>query len=280
VTPVDWQALFFDARAQWPARLMARARRRYGNTPDAEAAYNHAFEAVSLDDWARLRDGYRGSGSAEGFLAITFLNLIEEYSVRKYGRPRAPAWIQRLGGVWSRVYELLCLRRAAPEAIVDQLCARPGHDAALVRRAIVEVRGRVTGCGERVGEHNVDEEIEPEPSSATPASALERSEMAHLLAVLGGLFARPDGPAGPSPGEPDPPRGRERIAALETGVQLATQERLLLRLIYEENCTIPEAARSLSLNERTARRMHERLMAQLREALSRHGFDTALAAAE
>src|SRR5262245_8190758 len=114
MTAIDWQALFFDSRAEWPARLMTRARRRYGPPPDAEAAYNHAFQAISENEWSRLSDGYRGSGTAEGFMAITFVNLLEEYAVRKYGRLRPPAWLQRLGGMWTRVFELLCLRRLEP----------------------------------------------------------------------------------------------------------------------------------------------------------------------
>jgi hypothetical protein len=276
VTSIDWQALFFDARAAWPDRLMGRARRRFGNTPDAEAAYNHALDAISRDDWSPLRTGYRGSGSAEGFMAITFLNLLEEYAVRKYGRRRPPAWVQRLGGVWLRIYELLCLRRLEPETIVDTLCARDGHAPATVRKAIVEVRGRIPRCGERVGEHTVEDEPEPEPVANTAASALEEGELSHLLQVLGGLF----GQAGAAVTEPASREARERAARLEQSLELSSQERLMLRLVYQENCTIPEAARSLSLNERTARRAHGRLMERLRETLARHGFDAAHTAAE
>lgn len=279
VASIDWQSLFFDPSAQWPARLTARARRRYGSTPDADAAYNHAFEEISRDDWARLRTGYRGTGSTEGFLAITFLNLMEEYAVRKYGRRRAPAWVQRLGTPWTRIYELLCLKRLAPEMIVDELCMREGHDVGLLRRAITDVRGRVRGCGEHVGEQTTDDVVEPAPSGVTSATELERGELAHLLAVLRGLFG--DERHAPDADPPDDPEGaRARIAALTKHVRVTNEERLMLRLVYEENCTIPEAARTLAMNERTARRAHERLMKRLRDALGRQGFDSAMGIAE
>jgi len=60
---------------------------------------------------------------------------------------------------------------------------------------------------------------------------------------------------------------------LERNLELTGQERLLLRLVYEENCSIPEAARNLNLNERTARRAHARLMDRLRAALAEQGLD-------
>jgi DNA-directed RNA polymerase specialized sigma24 family protein len=271
VEAIDWQALFFDARAAWPARLLARAQRRFGNSPDAEAAYNHALDAISRDGWSRLRAGYGGSGSAEGFMAITFLNLLEEYGVRKYGKRRAPAWVQRLGSPWTRIFELLCLRRMEPETIVDLLCARDAHEPGQVRRALAEVRGRIPRCGERVSEEPGGADLEPEPVASTPASALEQGELEHLLQVLAGLIAPG---AIPPLLDADPARGtRARIAQFEASVPLSGQERLLLRLIYQENCSIPEAARSLGLNERTARRAHARLMERLRDALARHRLD-------
>jgi hypothetical protein len=274
---IDWQALFFDARADWPARLTARARRRFGDTPDAEAAYNFALDAISRDDWARLREKFRGSGTAEGFMAITFLNLLEEYAVRKYGRKRAPAWVQRMGGLWKRIFELLCLRRLDPERIVELLCARDPHEPAQVRSAIADVRGRIPGCGESLGEQTQEDAPEPEPVLATPASALEEGELRHLLHVLAGLFGRgADAPALLTEGTR---QARARIAELEGSLSLTGEERLLLRLVYQENCTIPEAARSLRLNERTARRAHARVIERLRDALERHGFGTAHAAA-
>ncbi len=259
---VDWQGLYFDADADWPNRLMARARRRFGDSPDAEAAFNHALDAVSADDWARLRKGYRGTGSAEGFFAITFLNLLEDYAVRKYGRRRPPQWVQRLGPPWTRIYELLCLRRQAPEAIVALLHGEDRHPPDQLRQAIREVRGRIPDCGIRVGEEAAGEAT-PEPGDdATPLSALEGSDLAHLLGTLAGLLG------GTAPAVP----ARASLAALGRALSLEARERLLLRLVYQENCTIPEAARHLDLNERTARRVHGRVMERLRSALAEHGI--------
>jgi len=271
MTAIDWQALFFEPRAEWPARLMARARRRYGRTPDAEAAYNHAFQGISENEWSRLRDGYRGSGSAEGFMAITFLNLLEEYAVRKYGRPRPPAWLRRLGGVWKRVFELLCLRRLDPQAVVELLCAADAREPD-VRAAIREVRARIPRCGEHTGEQTDDATPEREASPDSPASALEQSELAHLLEVLAGLFGHEPAAIRAVDGAVAN-RARARIEALERSLELTGQDRLLLRLVYQENCSIPEAAQSLNLNERTARRAHARLMDRLRAALAEQGLD-------
>jgi DNA-directed RNA polymerase specialized sigma24 family protein len=273
---VDWASLFFDERAAWPDRLMSRAQRRFGDSPDAEAAYNHAFDELSRDDWARLRDRYRGTGSAEGFMTITFLNLLEEYAVRKYGRRRAPVWVQRLGPPWTQIYELLCLRRQAPESIVDLLGARDGHEPAEVRTAIREVRGRIPNCGQYVGESPMPEEpVEPAETAAgaSPVAHLEHTELGHLLAVLQTMFTgeRNEGDEALVASD-DLADARKRIARLQDGLQLPDQHRLLLKLVYQQNCSIPEAARALQMNERTARRVHTRLISALRQSLAQHGF--------
>ncbi len=264
---VDWQALYFDEHAAWPTRLMARARRRFGDSPDAEAAYNYAIDTLSENDWARLREKYRGTGSAEGFMTISFLNLLEEYGVRKYGRPRPPAWVQRLGEPWTRIFELLCLRREAPERIVDLLLQQGHEDPPALHQAIRQVRGRIPTCGQRLGEESAGETT-PEPiHTATPVQDMDNAEVGHLLGALLGLAESASTEA---------LTASARQAAGDAALQLSPKERLLLRLVYEENCSIPQAAHQLQMNERTARRTHTRLLGRLREALAPY----ALAASE
>jgi DNA-directed RNA polymerase specialized sigma24 family protein len=268
---IDWQALFFDESSDWPGRLMARARRRFGaDNPDAEAAYNHAFDALAADGWARL-DRFTGKGSADGFLAITFLNLMEDYAVRKYGRVRPPVWVQRLGQPWLRIFELLCLQRQPRQRVIDLLSA-DGHPAGSVQQAVREVKGRIPRCGEHRGEA-VAQAPAPDPvSTHTPVSEMEDDELTDLFGVLRGMLdaeaqtaAAADLPAGETP-------PRSLIARAAATLELSARERLLLRLVYQEQCTIPEAARDLQMNERTARRVHGRLISRLRSALEPLGL--------
>ncbi len=258
---IDWPALFFDEEANWPRRLMARAHSRFGQGPDAEAAYNHALDGVSANDWERLAGGYTGKGTPQGFLAVTFMNLLEEYAVRKYGRRRPPVWLQRLGTMWKQVYEMLCLKRMEPETIVESLTARDAQSPAEVRTAITQVRGRIPGCGEFFGEATAEEEsgVGDPVEHSTPTAELEGSELSVLLRVLGELL----GPGEQSLGDV----AAEQAAELRQRMELSNPERLLLKLVYQEGQSVTNAGRSLKMHERKARRMHHAVMARLSAVL-------------
>lgn len=268
---VNWQVLFFDPESGWPKRLQAQARRRFGGSEDADAAYNFALDEISKDDWRRLKDGFKGRGSAGGFLAVTLANLLEEYAVRKYGKKRPPVWVSRLGTVWKRVHQMLCLQRLAPETIVDVLTARTEHRPDDVRYAIQEVRRRVPNCGEYVGERNlsadddmdlrVDDALPPPPQElANDQFAQVIDLLRHMVGAEASVSPRTDGPTATA------------LTALRACLSVSTGERLLLKLIYHEGYSVPRAAKSLMLHEQKARRAHKALLHRLQQCLIDHGF--------
>lgn len=275
---VDWQEFFFAPGANWPERLQARARRRFGDSADAESAYTYALRRVSEDGWKRLREGYAGRGPPDSFLGITFVNLLEEYAVRKYGRRRPPAWLQRLGLMWKRVYELLCLKRQMPEAIVTTLgpTAPGGNDE--VRSAIREVRGRIPDCGAYVGETPVDDGHLTgygDEQNPQPPAALEDREVLMVLGALRGLLAESsDGDAQASGLLSEAGVEARELPRLREALSLSDEERLLLKFVYLEGMSIARAARQLPLHEQKVRRMHKNLMQRLQEVLTPLGFGT------
>ena len=71
--------------------LWARARKRFGDTPDAESAMNYVLDTLGADGFIGAGAGYTGRGSPEGFIVIRAVNLMHDYATAKYGRPRPPA---------------------------------------------------------------------------------------------------------------------------------------------------------------------------------------------
>ena len=204
-------------------------------------------------------------------MAITFTEpACEEYAVRKYGRPRPPAWLQRLGGVWKRVFELLCLRRLEPQAVVDLLCAADAREPD-VRAAIREVRRAFHAAASTPASRRTTARPSSSAAPALQRQSWSRGSSRILLQVLAGLSSVEENTTAQNFEGAAAKRARTRIAALERSLELTGQERLLLRLVYEENCSTPGGSAE-SRPERTHRaRVHGRLMERLRAALAEQG---------
>ncbi len=265
----DWQRLFFGAEAALGKRLLARSRKRFGSHEDGEAAYNYALQEISRDNWQRLTNGYAGRGKPEGFLCITFVNLLEEYAVKKYGRKRPPAWVRRAGEAWCRIYELLCLKRLLPESIVERLTGRQHMTADAVRKAIEQVRSRIPDCGQYDVEALGDGTPEAAPEAQPPA-ALGSAELGILLEVLAGVVA--DGEESRRPAPTVSRATLAHLAELRDTLTLSNRERLTLHLIYAQGHSVAAAARALSEPEHRVRAMHAGTLARLRGALRGLGF--------
>ncbi len=254
------------------------ARRRFGDSPDADAAYNYALECVAADGWARLEQGYSGRGQPAAFLAVTFSRLLEEYAQRKYGRKRPPAWLKRRNGIWTRIYELLCLARQPAQSIVDAIVSNTEHPPEEIHRAIREVKGRIPDCGAYVGEYLDDEGLAGEGAAGAASSngdgleaALETEDLAQLIGALRAVFTPAVRAA-----DDDEQRAAERLSqqlpSLRESLQMSDQERLLLQLRFEAGLSVVKAASQLGLAEHTARRMLRRVLDRLRGTLAPFGL--------
>ena len=118
----DWQHFVFDPKGRWIERMVRLAERRFPDAAVSGAAYNFAFENISDNDWRGL-ESYTGRAQPGTYLTVVFCRHLEDYSRARFGRPRPPAWLNRLGELWKRVYQMLCLERMEPGSIVDRLTA-------------------------------------------------------------------------------------------------------------------------------------------------------------
>lgn len=260
---MDWSGVFFDSSSDLSGKLMARARKRFGESPDAEAAYNYALEHLSADGFAPLRERYAGTGSVAGFLSISFLNAMEEYARQKYPRARPPAWLKRLGDLWVRTWRMLCLQRQPAQTIVEALGGDTTDQSNEVRFATLEIKRRVPNCGQVIAEQTTldDAPIQAGATDEIPDAAVEQDTQLIVLQVLGGVLEQEISAA-----------QKDALLQLGDAVVLSDQERLLLRLIYEQGHKIASAARALGLQRKQASRLHAAVLTRLREALAPLGL--------
>lgn len=272
---MDWQTFFFDQQAQWPDRLMQVARRRFVDPVLAEEAYTAAFDRLVADNWSALGT-YTGKSNPGSYLVTVFSNLLEDFSRSRFGRVRPPAWLSRLGSLWKRVFELLCLERREPETVVDHVSARETLDADEVRRMIREIRAGVPSCGERTGAFAEEGGMAEIDSTSTaqdaPETTLDRADVHQLLSVLGSLLDDQRRPDASGDAAADAGDYWQRWSTLRKRIQLDAEERLVLRMVYQDGVKVARAARAINQPEHQVRRMLKRTLAKLRQRLEEAGL--------
>lgn len=272
---IDWHALIFDSATQ--ERMQRQALHRFKNETLAEEAITYAIDTLSRDGWQML-NAYDGRASAPTFLHVSIGHAFEDFHRRRFGRRRPPVWIQRLGSLWEQVFHQACLERLPTEEIISQIrktAAEVGNSALTpeyARTIVSQVRGRVTDCEARSGEQAFDPSNpvlqEYASESTAPADLLAEHEFSTLLEVLAEMLG--SGRASDSPS-----LTRQMLARrerLQSALQLADEERQLLRLIYQDGCSVSEAARHLGQADHTLRRRLRALLDRLRLLLESVGL--------
>jgi len=260
---------------QWKKKTLAHwdlinrlAVRRFGAAALAEEAALFVIDSLAADSWKRVKS-YTGKGSYKSFLASISWRLLEDFSRRRFGRVRPPLWIRKLGGIWSLLFFLLCLQRFSVSDAVESISC---HNSALAQENIEEAAftllGRIPQCGKQQGLELPFEEGDGEGKSGShPEQLLEKEEQKNLFAVLFGQVTGVDADF----------QVPERFASLlKEGLELAPEERLLLKLIYQDNVGVTRAGVLLALNRDQVNGRLRRLLARLRKDFQRMGLDEEL----
>jgi DNA-directed RNA polymerase specialized sigma24 family protein len=257
----DWRT---RALSQW--ELINRlATRRFRQQPLAEEAALFVVDRLAEDDWRRLRT-FSGRSSFTAFVAALSLRLLEDFSRLRFGRAKPPLWVRRLGGVWMALFRLLCLERRSPAEAAALLAARQLGDERHLETTAYQLLGELPSCGEARGEiTGLDEDLAAAEidTNANQEQRLEEEERDGLFAVLGRIVF------GEGAGAAD-----ERLLARvsEAGIELAPRERLLLQLCFRDGLPVAEAGRMLGWNRHQTHGRLRRLLARIREDLTRAGL--------
>lgn len=196
------------------------------------------MDSLAADSWQRLH-AYTSKGSFKSYLASLSWRLLEDFSRKRFGRVRPPLWIKKLGGLWTVLFSLLCLERLSlSEAVESVSCRYSAWDRERIEDAALTVLGRVPQCGRRQGLELPFEETEGVgKADSSPEQLLEKDEQEHLFAVLfRELLGEGDG------GQVLPDAF---VSLLQQGLSLNPEERLLLKLLYQDSVGVARAGRLL-----------------------------------
>lgn len=229
----------------WPLieRVMARVARRQALSVD---------EAEDFTSWARLRllEGgsatlakFEGKSTLETFLRVVLLNLFRDYRIAKWGKWRPSAVARRLGPAAIRLETLIYRDGLSSQEAVAIVSSQLGSSTPAVE---------IERLAERL------------PNRSRPR--FEREEALHEVPALAG-----DGESAVVALELEA-KVRKTQEALRAALgRLPPQDRLVLKLRFQEGLKIVEIARALGIAAKNLYPRLERCMTLLRRALEEEG---------
>jgi DNA-directed RNA polymerase specialized sigma24 family protein len=258
-------------------RIEAQARRRLRDPTLADEAVNFVLDRLQANDWQRVRL-YQGRASFETFLATVTARLLEDFLRHRFGRVRIPDWVRARGALWQLIFRLLCMeRRTVPEAVqIAAESAPEGRDRQMVEAAAQAIRVRVPNCG-APGPMQTDatdldtlpqdpEAVGTRTAGSPDAQVLEDEQVA-LLQTLGERLLGQSAPQ-----TPDRALSSTVAAELKDRLRLGSEERLLLKLVFEDGFNVTAAGAMLGYNAHQAHGRLRRLLQRVRTVLEGAGI--------
>lgn len=140
----DWPTLVLDK--SFMESLDRMAKRRFGQDASAEECASYVLECLSENEWQKCRQ-FQGRSKPSTFLVSVSNNLIEEFSRKRYGRPRPPVWLKEQGDLWVKLWRTVCLERQLVPSVVERFCRDGIRTMDKVNSVIRVIKARIPNCG-------------------------------------------------------------------------------------------------------------------------------------
>lgn len=142
---VDWARLVFSEHFE--QRINNIARKKFPlDGAAAEEAVTYTLNGLSADNWQKCR-AFKGNSSPETFLYSLSSSLINDYFRKLYGRARPPAWLQRKGQFWVKIWQELCLQRTPLETLLTRYCEDASREREQVTEIVRTIKCKLPWCG-------------------------------------------------------------------------------------------------------------------------------------
>jgi RNA polymerase sigma factor for flagellar operon FliA len=240
----DFEALFVQ-NVPVIDRATAVVARRHGFSPDdTKDLTSWVHLRIIEDNYAALRK-FRGESSIATYLTVVVAMLVRDYRAQHWGRWRPSASARRLGDVAIRL-ETLVHRNGLPLQQASELLRTAGVTTQTDRQLstlFAQLPSRRPLRPVEVGADSLAQVV-------TTSSADTPMELQQL----------------------DDEREKCRQLVEDALNALPTEDRLILRLRFWENVSVADIARGLRLEQKPLYRRLERLLVDLRRALTTAGL--------
>jgi hypothetical protein len=243
--------------------LDALAKRRFPKDENlAHEALLYVLKSLEADDWRRVCT-WRGVGSFLPFMATLASRLLTDFTRTKFGHLRKPAWLtEKSDPLWDLAYRLLIVENYTRHEVIERLLlGEPQRERWFIEEVVTTIRRRCPREPQyreqltEAGAEQADVELSPEEQLRIQ----EKEVLEALSAYLQG-----DHPS-------ITPRVSELLARLRGCLHLTEEDRLLLKLRYQEGLKMAAIVQLLNLQGDPYKRLNK-LIAQLRQACQEVGL--------
>lgn len=247
-------------------RINTMAQHRFGEGPCAEEAALFVMDGLEDNNWQRVQ-AFTGRASFSTYITVLTSRLLEDFARKRFGRIRPPRWVATLGGIWEKLFTALCLERLSSAEAVEVVYQRqfaPNKNE--IEEAASELLGRIPDCGKKTGTEVVYDEENPSEeccSKRLEYNKAEGNEKQQLFSELFELICN-------RPINRLSEKFEENLSQLK--INLTPQEKLILKLCYQDGLTVSQAANLLGLTRFQAHGKKRRLLQRLRAEFERTGL--------
>jgi hypothetical protein len=259
ITPEQAKAKVFE---HW-GHLDALAKRRFPKDENlAHEALLYVLRNLEADHWRRVCT-WRGSGQFLPFMTMLASRLLTDFTRTRFGHLRKPIWLAEKGDpLWDLAYRLLIVESYTRHEVIERLSlGEPQRERWFIEEVVTTIRRRCPREPQykesltEAGAEQADEELGPEEQLRIQ----EKEVLEALSAYLQG-----DHPSITS-------QVSELLARLRGCLHLTEEDRLLLKLRYQEGLKMAAIVQLLNLQGDPYKRLN-RVIVQLREACQEVGL--------
>lgn len=297
ISNVDWREAVIGKQGEGIQAIEYLAERRFNQGVLAEESVNYVLEKISQNNWQKC-SSFKGDANPKTFVRRIIVNLLEEFSRKRFGRPRPPSWVQRQGDIWVKLWKELYLDRQLLPSIIDRYASQGIYDEDWIKQATTTIKARIPSCGQLNLEAICIDDIVAASNQAMMEernNPIQGSTVAHEQAKCGYHFelsaqaeiilmlqAVIEEPLPSTLLEPIStgrvktqiqPYYNDKLEQFSHNVQLSNEELTLLRMAYRDGLSRPAIGKALGLNNYQTNMRLKDTLARIRAAIEDCGLD-------
>ncbi len=281
---INWHSVVFESG--WLQKLDKLSTRRFGDGGLAEEAGTYVIDKLSTNEWHCLRS-FKGQCKPESYLHTLTSNYLEEFARKRFGRLRPPEWLKQQGALWLQLWKMICLERQLIPSVIEHLCSKNIREVSVIKNAITTIKARLPWCGsESHREISTSATDSPEnydpaaviTSSDSPERELTETVYAETLLLISSLMN--DKPVEAVFGDNASTlasnyikKNRLKIETIQQKLKLSDEEKILLRMFFQDGLKKSVIAKALGMQEHVPGRLLKKILERISQVFHDQDID-------